>query len=364
MSFNNNHNNPLEITPTNYEEYFLLYIDDELSPEEKKAVEAFVLLHPELKEELDLLLETKLPAEVISLGDKESLMAEEMKANAWQEQLLLYIDDELNAEEKKLFENELSGNAALQKQYSLLQKTKSNKAEIILYPSKNELYRHTEKRAALPVYWMRIAAAVLVILFAGLFFWMAQERTQSQQPIAVQSQQAQPHQEPHVFDDEPPVPFDSAAIAHPVQKDYLAAEDKKKEYTEEATHINNKALRNVKTTPQEPIIREIARNTTNPIKEPLVKQKDVLSNSPAKDETPDVAINKIPVTSDTPPAYSTTEASANNPKADFAVNKEERKGGTLKTILRKATRFIERRTGIQTTNEDDELLIGAVAIKL
>ena len=43
---------------------------------------------------------------------------------------------------------------------------------------------------------------------------------------------------------------------------------------------------------------------------------------------------------------------------------ENDKKGSFRGFLRKATRFIERRTGINPTNEDDELLIGAVAIKL
>jgi hypothetical protein len=32
--------------------------------------------------------------------------------------------------------------------------------------------------------------------------------------------------------------------------------------------------------------------------------------------------------------------------------------------LRKATRTLERRTGIKAVNDDDELLVGAVALKL
>ena len=54
------------LTRDNYEEYFLLYVDNELTPEQKAAVEAFVLLHPDLKDELDLLCGTRLPAEVLS----------------------------------------------------------------------------------------------------------------------------------------------------------------------------------------------------------------------------------------------------------------------------------------------------------
>jgi hypothetical protein len=43
-------NNIMVLTRDNYEEYFLLYVDEELSLEQKAAVDAFVQLHPDLKE--------------------------------------------------------------------------------------------------------------------------------------------------------------------------------------------------------------------------------------------------------------------------------------------------------------------------
>ncbi len=69
------------------------------------------------------------------------------------------------------------------------------------------------------------------------------------------------------------------------------------------------------------------------------------------------------VTYDAPQPYNTSDATA---KAAFAVEKEDegRNRGNLKSLLRKATRMVERRTGINATNEDEELLIGVVALKL
>ena len=46
------------------------------------------------------------------------------------------------------------------------------------------------------------------------------------------------------------------------------------------------------------------------------------------------------------------------------VKTENEKKSSVKGFLRRATRFIERTTNISTTNEDNELLIGAVAVKL
>ena len=65
--------NELHITRANYEAYFLMYVDGELTPAQSDAVEAFAALHPDLQEELDLLLTTKLDAETVSF-DKEFLI--------------------------------------------------------------------------------------------------------------------------------------------------------------------------------------------------------------------------------------------------------------------------------------------------
>jgi hypothetical protein len=40
------------------------------------------------------------------------------------------------------------------------------------------------------------------------------------------------------------------------------------------------------------------------------------------------------------------------------------KKGSVKGFLRKATRLIEKRTGFDPTNENGELLLGVVAVKL
>lgn len=68
----------MEINRNNYEEFFLLYVDNELPAGERKAVEEFVILHHDLKEELDLLLETVLvPTSNVVFENKEELYKEE-----------------------------------------------------------------------------------------------------------------------------------------------------------------------------------------------------------------------------------------------------------------------------------------------
>ena len=63
----------------NYEEYFLLDVDNELNTAEKNEVEKFVLQHPQLQNAFTLLHQTKLEAELIEFKGKEVLYRTEKK---------------------------------------------------------------------------------------------------------------------------------------------------------------------------------------------------------------------------------------------------------------------------------------------
>jgi len=67
------------INLSNYQEYFLLYVDEELSATDKASVETFVLKNPELQEEFTLLKQTVLPKEAIIFTNKEVLYKKEEK---------------------------------------------------------------------------------------------------------------------------------------------------------------------------------------------------------------------------------------------------------------------------------------------
>jgi hypothetical protein len=68
-----------ELNLQNYEEYFLCYVDDELTEDQKNKVETFVLQHPELQTAFTLLKQTKLTPENIVFTDKASLYRKERK---------------------------------------------------------------------------------------------------------------------------------------------------------------------------------------------------------------------------------------------------------------------------------------------
>ena len=61
----------------NYETYFLLYVDNELSAIEKKNVDEFVQSNPDLGEELVMLLQTISQKEDVLLNEKMDLYRKE-----------------------------------------------------------------------------------------------------------------------------------------------------------------------------------------------------------------------------------------------------------------------------------------------
>src|SRR5678815_4967560 len=69
----------MNINRHNYEEFFILYMDNELDSDDRRMVEAFVLQHPDIQEELALLKRSKLEPEQIVFAGKGSLYRKEEK---------------------------------------------------------------------------------------------------------------------------------------------------------------------------------------------------------------------------------------------------------------------------------------------
>ena len=100
----------MNINHHNYEEYFILYMDNELSSDERRQVETFVQQHPDLKEELDLLLQYKLipDTDIVFKGKKELMVpvavgidgSTTISISNYEEWLILYMDNELSSEQK------------------------------------------------------------------------------------------------------------------------------------------------------------------------------------------------------------------------------------------------------------------------
>lgn len=163
----------IQINRHNYEEFFLLYVDRELSPAAVSAVEQFIKDNPDLADELTALQQATLPLEDALVFDKTSLFRNaenEISLENSTEQFLLYVDDELTPAERQSVETFVLQHPSLQESFVQLKQTKLP-AEHIPFPDKQLLYKkESDRKPVIYMRWVRMVAAAAVIAF-GFFLW-------------------------------------------------------------------------------------------------------------------------------------------------------------------------------------------------
>ena len=388
----------MNINRHNYEEYFILYLDNELSSEQRRSVEEFVQLHPDLQEELELLQQTKFtPDEQVIFSQKEELLFSGddsfITISNYEEWLVAYIDNELAPAQRIAVETFAGQHITVQKELELLQQTKLQ-PEAILFPDKESLYRKEEK-VRLIVWWRIAAAAVLFIGIGTTAVVMLNNKNGNETTgtegvassdgtkqaaketpavtIPVNNSQAKDealadNSTPSTTVD-PVNPGNNNATA--AQKTKIVVPEKRKELQDNLPAIKNK--------PEEvfAVIKEDkpTNNLPQPLYNPNVNNKPDNSvdanaaitasndNKEAQQQIP----NKSVVTTTPPDTYNQqTDAKANPEVTDdvmYASNNNGKKG-KLRGFLRKVTRTFEKRTNISATDDEERLLVGGLAIKL
>lgn len=375
----------MNITRNNYEEYFILYMDNELTPEERGMVEAFVQLHPDLKEELDLLLQYKFtPDTDIVFSGKEELLKGQSESvvnlSNYEEYLLLYIDNELNPAEVAAVEQFAAENLAVKKELDLLRFTRLQ-PETIEFPDKTSLYRKEEKVRVLPVRWWRAAAAILILGLGLTTLWMANRK--SDDSLAAGKNELK------------------GTIKAPAPIQPEAGNDALVSGTDTTSRYNTTGSENLaETMKKSPVTNGPSNGKQQPDKQndqPQPDKTDALANNqpqqpsnnlpkpvynPNLDNTQDaVAVNAVSANNTakgilTPKNVTNTTGSSPDIKqaVDFAVNRSDDQGietagndgkkNKLRGFFRKVTRTFEKRTNIDPTDQDNRLLVGGLAIKL
>ena len=186
----------MNINRHNYETFFLLYVDKELSAADRKAVEVFVKQNPDLQMELALLQQTVVKADDIVLHKKDWLYMEE-DISALQESLLLYTDDELSATEKNAVESLLKSNTSAQSERNLLQQTKLQPDMAVVFEDKALLYRKEGGRVV-GFKWWRVAAAAVLLgfgLWTGVSLYKNNTQKTNGTDVLVKENKINPGQE-------------------------------------------------------------------------------------------------------------------------------------------------------------------------
>jgi len=156
----------MEINQHNYEHYFLMYIDNELSGMERAAVNDFIMQFPNYANKLETLQQLKISPATLIYENKFSLY----KLSEQDEQCIAYLENEMTNEEKASFENKLSANITLQSTVKQWQATFITPPTTIeIDPNfKNSLYK---KSAQIKPLWATVTfkrwasvAAILVVV--------------------------------------------------------------------------------------------------------------------------------------------------------------------------------------------------------
>jgi len=157
-----------------------MYIDNELSAEERAEVNDFIMQHPNYANKLEELQQLKINPDNIIYENKFSLY----KLSEQDEQCITYLGNEMTSEEKASFENKLSENITLQstvKQWQGAFLSKPTNTEI--NPDfKNSLYK---KSAQIKPLWAtvtfkrRASVAAILLLVIGYNLFNAENKQEA-----------------------------------------------------------------------------------------------------------------------------------------------------------------------------------------
>lgn len=379
----------------NYEEYFILYMDNELGADERRMVESFVQSNPDLKDELDSLLQYKLEADTsISFAGKEELM----KVNGetpvtfsnYEDWLYLYADNELSGTQKAAVETFIASNLSVSKEWELIQKSKLQADESIVFANKEVLYRREEKVRPLLPRWWRIAAAAVVLIAAGLTTAIIINTNKSgdtKLPVATtidtKNNNAQPATAVVNSPEQAGNPVAAANTGNNTNTVSNSNPDNKKKETIPVVNVpdnNNVAQKNNGPAPEKnnPVIitPEQLKNKETGIAEnkpgnqtnnlPVPDQNPYYNNNRKKEDA--IAKTEIPaeIKNQTPPLTDPVVTTGNPQTSDIvqASLQENGKKNKLRGFLRKVTRTFEKRTNIEATDGNDRLLIAGLSFKM
>ena len=359
----------MNIDRHNYEEFFILYWDNELTASQKQAVESFVKENADLQEEFKILGETRfVPDNNLQFEAKEFLLNKPfINITNYEEQLLNYIDDELSNDERKEVEKSAAKYPTIQKELLLLQKTKLQPEAEAVFPDKSTLYRREEKVRVISMTWFRVAVAAAIILIAGFATIKLVNTDKGGKNIEVVNTDPK-NSNPVV--DPPADKIPSSRPSDNVKKDEKAApvqptiEKKNQKPVPENKPANSIAVykpENKNNLPKEKKISDQASDKQNNINEADIASanvpisKDINEAVKSESNKPSKLLDNSSVTNNA--SFTSDIVIVDN------GSPEKEKGG-LKEFLRKTTRVFERRTKIQTTTEDNKLLLGAFAVSL
>lgn len=365
----------MNINRNTYEEYFLLYIDNELSASERRAVEEFVAANPDLRGELEMLQDTVLPSEEAVTIDKDLLFRSNQPVTAenCEEYFVLYGDHELSREEQEYVEQFVYRHPQFQANFEAVLRSRATPELSVVFENKEILYR-TEKKDRPVVYmrFLRVAVAAAVLLFVGGAGWYYNSRSTEvpgglanngpvkQSPVTQPSAVAetptpatnQLATNTNTDGDAQVAPATGSKTSVPASNVSFASTSKKS-----SNRSNISALPTVQhKTTETPVIdtKEINEPAPEMIASNLQVEKHIVDRAVTEEEIRSGKLNSE--------AIDATESNDNN--VVYVANTTVNKKNKLRGVFRKASRIFEKATNIDPTEGDRAVRIAGFEIAL
>jgi hypothetical protein len=342
----------MNINRNNYESFFLLYTDNELSVAERKAVELFVKDNADLKQELDMLQQTVVQPDRFIFSAKNSLLKTEAISTETEEKLLLYIDGELSALMTKELKAMVSADNKLAAGLAVLQQAKLAADTTIVFPDKNVLYRKDENKV-IPFGWWKLAAAAVFIGFGvwGMK-WYANKPGDTAQQIASSTtiKPAKPAMEDSANKNIPQQVIAATQVTAPKEnntpkKIEPVNQIKARRIVVPEEKILVKTAKEIKPSNNlpTPYFEKINNSKSNPNDIASVTLQTQKSNPSANNNEGADATNRQSSADNN--VYPAAFSEINNDKQDqFAFSDDEPKKSRIGGLFRKAKRLLERNT--------------------
>ncbi|WP_372648588.1 hypothetical protein [Draconibacterium sp.] len=150
-----------EIKRTNYEAYFIDYLEGNLDEGMIDSFIAFLKANPDLKQELELYESISLEPEKVRFNNKTDLYKSKYDNHeAFDNAAIALLEGDLSKSEKQDFETYLARNPEKEKQAAAFQKTILTADESIVFANRKKLYKKAPGKTIL--LWTSRIAAVLI----------------------------------------------------------------------------------------------------------------------------------------------------------------------------------------------------------
>ncbi|HEY2722180.1 MAG TPA: hypothetical protein VGI82_10670 [Chitinophagaceae bacterium] len=356
----------MKINRHNYEEYFLLYIDNELTVDQKKQVDLFVSENQDLEEELVMLQQSKLiPDDSILFDNKDQLIKGEndsfINSGNYEEWLVLYIDNELSEEQAIVVEKFAAAHPRVQQELGLFKMTRLQPDNTV-FADKEVLYKK-ERASIISMNWWKVAVAAILIIAASITFYSistSKTNRQTNTPVATVKNNSK------VDSKNVAIPSVKSSVNPSVQIKYEKPAGVEKEDQMAVKNSHQTLRKQLKKEVMPDNVHQLANSTNGTAVN--VQTPQLATNEIDRSNVSHPQISNVVVDGARPPKNFkdsiVTKPGSDAPQPMYVNNTDKNENKRLRGFFRKATRLIERTTTINPANDDNKVLIGGMAINL